>query len=224
MSRNHRLIIPNIFHHAIQRGNNRQAVFRENDDRFYYLKWAGKLALQFHTPIFGYCLMTNHNHLLILPSDEEGMINFMKLLGQRYTQYYNRKYQRSGKLWENRYKLHPFDPDLYYVVLRYIEKNPVRAGMVADATRYPWSSAAYHVLGKKNGTIMADNFHDYNSASNYKDFFYEQERVEEIEAIQEAAQQGKAWGKTAFLERLAEELGKAVAPRKKGRPRKKEEQ
>ena len=217
MTRNIRLIVPNIFHHAIQRGNNRQTVFQEKEDRFFYLKWARELGIQFHTPIFGYCLMTNHNHLLILPSSEEGMINFMKLLAQRYTQYYNRKYQRSGKLWENRYKIHPFDPEVYYIVLRYIEMNPVRAGMVKDGTRYPWSSATYHLLGKKNETVMAD-YHP-NFTCNYKDFFYEQERKEDLEAIQNAAQQGKAWGKATFLEELTSKLGKVVVPRKKGRPK-----
>lgn len=217
MARNIRLIIPNIFHHAIQRGNNRQTVFQEKEDRFFYLKWARELAVQFRTPIFGYCLMTNHNHLLILPSSEEGMINFMKLLAQRYTQYYNRKYQRSGKLWENRYKIHPFDPEVYYIVLRYIEMNPVRAGMVRDGTHYPWSSASYHLFGKKDETIMAD-YHP-NFKCNYREFFYEQERKEDLEAIQNAAQQGKAWGETTFLEDLTSKLGKVVVPRKKGRPK-----
>jgi putative transposase len=132
MPRDTRLIIPNIYHHALQRGNNRQDVFHENIDRLYYLKWARKLAEQYHVPIIGYCLMTNHIHLLILPRDQDGMINFIKLLAQRYTQYFNRRYQRTGKLWENRYKLHPVDPEVYYVVLKYIEMNPVRAGLVSD--------------------------------------------------------------------------------------------
>jgi len=74
-----------------------------------------------------------------------------------YTQYFNRRYHRSGKLWENRYKLHPVDPEVYYVVLKYIEMNPVRAGLVPDGAAYPWSSASYHLLGKENQTIMADS-------------------------------------------------------------------
>ena len=173
MPRNTRLIIPNICHHAIQRGNNRQDVFKEKEDRLYYLKWVRKLAEQYQAPIIGYCLMTNHTHLLILPSSKEGMINFMKLPAQRYTQYYNRKCHRSGKLWENRYKLHPLDPDAYCVVLRYIERNPVRAGMVVDGAAYPWSSAAYHLSGKEDKTVMADYLHD--SVFSYREFFYKQE-------------------------------------------------
>lgn len=166
--------------------------------------------------------MTNHTHLLILPSSQEGMINFMKLLAQRHTQYYNRKYHRSGKLWENRYKLHPLDPDVYYVVLRYIERNPVRAGMVEDGTAYPWSSAAYHLSRKEDKTVMADYLHD--SVFSYREFFYEQERSGDIEAIREAEQQGKAWGRGVFLEKLGSKLGRVVVPRKRGRPKKEDKQ
>jgi len=218
MPRNTRLIVPDICHHAVQRGNNRQDVFQETEDRLYYLKWARKLAEQYHAPIIGYCLMTNHTHLLILPSTQEGMINFMKLLAQRYTQYYNREYRRSGKLWENRYKLHPVDPEVYHVVLRYIERNPVRAGMIADGAAYPWSSGPYHLLGREDKTIMADYLHD--SAFSYRGFFYEEERSEDVEAIREATQQGKAWGRAAFLERLGNRLNRVVVPRKRGRPKK----
>ena len=161
--------------------------------------------------------MTNHTHLLVLPGTQEGMINFMKILAQRYTQYYNRKYRRTGKLWENRYKLHPFDPEVYYVVLRYIERNLVRAGIVVDGSDYPWSSGSYHLLGRKDKIVMADFLHD--SAFSYREFFYEQERLEEMEAIREAAQQGKVWGKAGFLERLGNELNRVVVPRKRGRPK-----
>ena len=195
MPRNARLIIPNMCHHAIQRGNNHQGVFKENDDRLYYLKWARKLAEQYHAPIIGYCLMTNHTHILIFPSSQEGMINFMKLLAQRYSRYYNRKYH-----------LHPLDPDIYYVVLRYIERNP--------------ASAAYHLSGKEDKTVMADYLHE--SVFSYREFFYEQERSGDIEAIREAAQQGKAWGRAVFLERLGSKLGRVVVPRKRGRPKKEE--
>jgi putative transposase len=218
MPRDTRLIIPNICHHALQRGNNRQDVFHDNDDRLYYLEWARKLAEKYHVPIIGYCLMTNHIHLLILPRNNDGLINFMKLVSQRYTQYFNRRYHRSGKLWENRYKLHPVDPEVYYVVLKYIEMNPVRAGLVSDGAAYPWSSASYHLLGKENQTIMADCLH--HSVFSYKEFFYEEERDEELEAIRTAAQQGKAWGRLAFLEKLADSLDRIVVPRKRGRPKK----
>jgi putative transposase len=201
-------------HHAIQRGNNKQDVFNDNDDRLYYLRWAKKLAGQYPVAIVGYCLMTNHIHLLVLPLTFEGVVNFMKLLSQRYSQYFNRKYHRSGKLWENRYKIHPIDEEVYYVVLRYIEKNPVRAGLVSDGTTYKWSSARCHLFGKPDPQVTADYLH--SSCFSYREFFYEQERDEDIDAIRTAAQQGRAWGRPVFLEKLAESLGRVVMPRPRG--------
>ena len=106
------------------------------------------------------------------------------------------------------FKAHPFDPNAYYVFLRYVEKNPVRAGMVADAADYPWSSAAYHLLGTEDQTVMADYLH-------------EQDGDGSLEGILEAAQQGKAWGRSLFLERLADAPGTVVVPRKGRRPKKK---
>ncbi|MBW2045185.1 MAG: hypothetical protein JRI96_09940 [Deltaproteobacteria bacterium] len=150
---------------------------------------------------------------------ESGLINFMKLLAQRYTQYYNGKYGRTGKLWENRYKMHPIDPSVYYVVLKYIEMNPVRAGMVEDAIDYPWSSAAYHLQGKEDRMILADCIHD--SAFSYKEFFYEDERMEDLKTIRIATKQGKAWGQEAFLKKLAHMYDRVVVPQTRGRPRKK---
>ena len=218
MPRSTRLIIPNVCHHALQRGNNRQDIFLEKGDRFYYLKWAGQLSVQYQVPIMGYCLMTNHVHLLVLPRSEWAMINFMKLLGQRYTQYFNRKYRRSGKLWENRYKLHPVDPAGYYVVLKYIEMNPVRAGLVSDASAYAWSSARYHLLGQADKLITADYLH--TSAFTYREFFYKEERPEDLQTIRLATQQGRAWGGTEFLEDLARICNRVVTPRRRGRPKK----
>ena len=209
MPRKTRLFVPGLCHHAIQRGNNKQDVFNDDDDRLYYLQWVKMLAWQYPVAIIGYCLMTNHIHLLILPLTTEGVVNFMKLLSQRYSQYFNRKYHRSGRLWENRYKIHPIDGEVYHVVLRYIERNPVRAGMVSDGTAYEWSSARYHVLGIPDPAVTADYIHI--SCFTYKEFFYEQEHKEDVGAIRIAA-----WGRPVFLEALAEKLGRFVAPRPRG--------
>jgi putative transposase len=125
-----RVVYPGIPHHGIQRGNHRQEIFLEDSDRHYYLKWMLSLAIDNKVPIIGYCLMTNHIHLLLLPQTVTGLINFMKVLSQRYTQYFNYTYHRTGKLWGNRYKLHPFEPETNSALLRYVERNPLRAGIV----------------------------------------------------------------------------------------------
>jgi putative transposase len=221
MARSPRLILPHMCHHAVQRGNNRQDVFNDNDDRRHYLDWAKRLAWQYPVAIIGYCLMTNHIHLLVLPQTAGSMINFMKLLSQRYSQYFNRKYHRSGKLWENRYKAHPVDDQVYYVVLKYIEMNPVRAGLTSDGASYEWSSAPYHLLGIPDPVVTADYVH--SSCFSYREFFYEQELDLCIESIRISTQQGRAWGRPEFLEALAKSLGQVVAPRGKGRPKNNEE-
>jgi putative transposase len=203
-------------HHAVQRGNNRQDVFNDHDDRRYYLRWAKILAGEYPVAILGYCLMTNHIHLLVLPQTADGMIAFMKLLSQRYSQYFNRKYDRSGKLWENRYKIHPIDEELYYVVLRYVEMNPVRVGLVPDGASYRWSSAPYHLLGLPDRVVTADYLH--SSCFSYREFFYEQESDEDVAGIRISTQQGRAWGRPEFLEALANSLGRVVAPRRRGNP------
>jgi putative transposase len=218
MPRGIRIIIPDICHHAIQRGNNRQDVFNADEDRLYYLEWARKLAQQYQVAIIGYCLMTNHIHLLVIPRSVDGMIGFMKLLAQRYTQYFNRRYQRTGKLWDNRYKIHPIDSEVYHVVLRYIEMNPVRAGVVSDGVLYPWSSASYHILGKVDPVVRVDLLH--RATFGYREFFYQEEDSQDLDAIRTAVRQGKAWGRPAFLDELGNILGRVVTPRARGRPRK----
>src|SRR3989338_10855138 len=130
MPRKIRYILPELAHHAIQRGNNRQNVFLDMDDRQSFLQSLGKYGRENNVYIGAYCLMTNHVHLLLYPETEEGLIVFMKLVSQMHSQRMNRKYRRSGKLWENRYKLHIVDPDYEWYVARYIELNPVRARMV----------------------------------------------------------------------------------------------
>jgi putative transposase len=219
MPRNARLIIPDIYHHAIQRGNNRQNIFGDEKDRLYYLKWARTLGQENSVSLIGYCLMTNHVHFLIFPRSNDGMIKFMKLVSQRYTQYFNRRYERTGKLWENRYKSHPVDPEIYYVVLRYIEMNPVRAGLVSDGAAYPWSSAPYHILGKEDPNILADPIP--TAIFDYRDFFYQKENSQDHTDIRMALQQGRAWGKRNFMETLVNYLGESVMPRPRGRPKKK---
>ncbi len=142
MPRRVRYIYPGLPHHAIQRGNNRQKVFRDEEDRRYYLGKLNKFMKEGDVEVGAYCLMPNHVHLLIYPKSREGLIKFMKQIHQMYSQYFNWKYQHTGKLWENRYKLHIAEPEAEWVLARYIEKNPIRAGMVHKAEEYCYLSLA----------------------------------------------------------------------------------
>ncbi len=141
MARLPRLYFPGCVQHVIQRGNNRDAFFYDEADYKVYLSFVNDAAKKYQVAIHAFVLMTNHVHLLATPSGEQGISRLMQALGRRYVQYINFTYGRTGTLWEGRYKSTLVDSDSYLLtVYRYLELNPVRAGMVTHASEYPWSS------------------------------------------------------------------------------------
>lgn len=149
MARLPRLFVPGCSHHVIQRGNNRDACFFDERDYAFYLSELKGSAERFGVAIHAFVLMTNHVHLLVTPDSADSCGKMMQSLGRKYVGYINRVYRRSGTLWEGRYKSTLVDSDRYsLVVSRYIEMNPVRAGMVRAPGEYPWSSYQANALGK----------------------------------------------------------------------------
>ena len=147
MPRRPRIIIPNIPVHIIQRGNNKQACFFADEDYLLYLEWLKEYAQRSRCEIHSYVLMTNHVHLLLTPKKIHSTGDLMKRLGQRYVQYINRTYNRSGTLWEGRFRSSIIQQEEYlFTCKRYIEMNPVRAEMVDHPGEYLWSS--YRVNGQ----------------------------------------------------------------------------
>lgn len=141
MSRQPRLLLPGIALHIIQRGNNRNACFVGDNDYLCYLTYLRKLAAKHGCVVHAYCLMTNHVHLLLTPGWPEACTNLIRDLGRRYVPYFNRRYGRTGTLWEGRYRSCVVESGHYVLACyRYIEMNPVRAGMVTHPRAYPWSS------------------------------------------------------------------------------------
>ncbi len=142
MPRTARIIFANTPHHIVQRGHNRQSVFVTDDDYSYYLENIIYFKREFNCKVYAYCLMTNHVHLIIDPGDTpESLSKLMKRVAGRQTRYVNRLEKRSGSLWEGRYKSSIISTEDYLpACCRYIELNPLRAGMVADPVQYKWSS------------------------------------------------------------------------------------
>ncbi|HTZ19207.1 MAG TPA: transposase, partial [Dissulfurispiraceae bacterium] len=135
-------------HHIIQRGNNRELVFYDEEDKKEYLLLLAKYTEKWSCVVMAYCLMSNHVHLLVKPSMKESLYKMMQGITLCYSQYANRKYGRSGRLWESRYHSCIVDREKYlWAIARYIEQNPVRAGMVKKAEEYAYSSARAHVKG-----------------------------------------------------------------------------
>ncbi|MDH5302251.1 MAG: transposase [Gammaproteobacteria bacterium] len=149
MARLPRFCLPGIPQHIIQRGNNRQACFACDENFAAYVGWLEEYSRKYHVNIHAWVFMTNHVHLLVTPSDESGVSNMMQSLGRMYVRYFNRAYRRTGTLWEGRYKSSIVDAENYLLTcMRYIELNPVRAGMVNSPEEYTWSSYHANGLGK----------------------------------------------------------------------------
>jgi putative transposase len=141
MPRGARLIVPDVALHIVQRGHDGRDCFRNDTDYLVYLANLRDLLARSGCALHAYCLMTNHIHLLLTPRAADSCALLMRGLGQRYVQYFNRRYDRSGTLWEGRFRSCMVDSASYVLACyRYIERNPVRAGMVPSARDYPWSS------------------------------------------------------------------------------------
>jgi putative transposase len=148
MARLGRYFLPDQPLHVIQRGNNREPVFFCDEDYKRYRAWLAEAAGRHGCAVHAYALMTNHVHLLATPRDAHSLPRLMQSLGRRYVRAINSAYRRTGTLWEGRYRAPPIDSEAYFLACcRYIELNPVRAGMAARAGDYPWSSWRAHALG-----------------------------------------------------------------------------
>jgi putative transposase len=146
MARQARLVVPDVALHIVQRGVNRADCFRRDADRLVYLALLQESSAATGCAIHAYCLMTNHVHLLVTPSQPTAPAALIYKLGQRYVPYFNRRHARTGTLWEGRFKSCLVESPRYVLAChRYIETNPVRAGMVDAPADYPWSSHAGNV-------------------------------------------------------------------------------
>lgn len=148
MPNRRRNFVPGVSLHVRQRGNNRCAIFGDDSDYQSYLVMLESATREYRVAVHGYALMTTHTHILLTPSNKEGTSEAMHQVGVRYVLYFNRKYQRVGTLWTGRYKAKPITDERYWLTcLRYIEQNPVRAGLVVRPEQYCWSSYGVHALG-----------------------------------------------------------------------------
>jgi len=146
-----RIVIPGLSVHLIRRGNNRCAIYGDDDDRRRFLAMLQDAATRYGTAIHAFVQMTTHYHAIVTPDSESSLPNTMKKLGEDYVEYFNGKYGRIGTLWSGTYRAIPIPTERYWLnCLRYIEQNPVRAGMVAAPGDFSWSSYATNALGEPN--------------------------------------------------------------------------
>jgi putative transposase len=224
MARLPRLDLPGIPQHVIQRGNDRQPCFAADDDFLHYRQELGEAARRFGCALHAYVLMTNHVHLLVTPPEVGAVSRMMQALGRRYVACFNARYRRTGTLWEGRFKAGLVDSERYVLTCyRYIELNPVRAGMVASPERYRWSSFPHNALGALDPRITPHPGYEALVAgaigcAAYRALFADAIRDEDIEAIRCHTQQQRAWGSRRFQTQIEALAGRTASVRARGRP------
>ncbi len=223
MPRLPRLFVPGYPQHVIQRGNNRQVCFFSHQDYAVYLDKLREAAQKFKVDIHAFVLMTNHVHLLMTGYNKDDISQVMQSLGRYYVHYVNKSYNRTGTLWEGRYKSTLVDTEYYLLKLhQYIELNPVRAGMVAHPAEYPWSSYQ-HNAGIKRFSLIT--FHERYLALGdcqmarrqaYLALFEQQLSDNEMDSIRDAT--NKAWilSSERFVKQIKDRLNRRPLPKPRG--------
>ena len=227
MPRRARVTLANIPLHLIQRGNNRQACFFADEDYRFYLDRLAECSTKYGVWIHAYVLMTNHVHLLLSAGRADAPSAMMKALGQRYVQYINRTYRRSGTLWEGRFRSCLTQQETYLLACqRYIELNPVRAGMVTHPAEYRWSSYRANAQGEPDALVQAHPIYaalELDAQSRqaaYRELFRYELDPGQVDEIRQATNGNYALGNSSFAEQVTAALGRRATPGKSGRPRK----
>ena len=219
MPRSARIVIPDCPHHVTQRGNNRQDVFFVDEDRQIYLDYLLEASKRFALRIEGYCLMTNHVHLVVTPDYETSLGDTMKRTNQLYAQYVNRMHRRSGHLWQDRFFSCTLDPDHFQRVLVYVERNPVRARLAKKAWQWQWSSAPAHCgIEKKSELLDLSSWKQDIRFSRWKQKLERRDDEKLMKEIGLATSRGRPLGSDAFIAKLETKLVHRFRPLPRGRP------
>ena len=221
MAREARIVLPGVAHHITQRGNNRQDVFFNTVDRRLYLELLRASAMEEGLCIHGYCLMTNHIHLIAVPETETSLARAIGRTHQNYAQYLNGTYGLSGHTWQNRFYSCPMDEAHAQNALAYVELNPVRAGLIQRPWEYTWSSAAHH-CGKRSSrsaAYLSEHDHPY-TPEGWKETLRTIYRDTEWQnTMRKHTTSGRPLGSDAFLKSIEDTLGRSVRLRSVGRPK-----
>jgi putative transposase len=222
MPRVARLILPGCPHHVTQRGNNRQDVFFTADDRRAYLDLLRDHCTAAGVTVLGYCLMTNHVHLLAVPPDEASLARALGRTHYRYTQYINRLHGRCGHLWQNRFFSCPLDTPHTWAALAYVERNPVRARLGRRAWTYAWSSAAAHVAERPDDSGLLDlaAWAREWPAERWRAQLVAPEDDTLVQSLRRHLQTGRPLASDRWLAKLEARLGRRLRAGPVGRPRK----
>ena len=214
MARLARLVIPGMPHHVTQRGNRRQQTFFNDGDYKAYLELMAEWCSEEGVEIWGYCLMPNHVHLIAVPAVERSLRRAIGEAHRRYTRRINFREKWRGFLWQGRFASFVMDEPHLIAAARYVESNPVRAGLVSDAAEWPWSSARPHLKGKDDGLVKVAPL--LKIAGNWRRLLTSAATEEEIEMFRMHERTGRVLGDEDFQKRLEKNLGRVLRRQKPG--------
>lgn len=218
-ARTARLVAENLPHHVLQRGNRRQNVFFSEKDKEAYLKILQEQCQTYDVEIWAYCLMDNHVHLIVTPHSEKDLAKAIGETHKRYTRMINFREGWRGYLWEGRFKSFILDERYIYAAVRYVERNPVRAGLTKKAEDYSWSSAPDHVSNKDNGLLS--RFYLLDEIKDWSYYLSTSDSEEDLKLFRRHGQTGRPLGSSDFMNELARKLRIDLTPKRRGRKPKK---
>lgn len=208
MARLARVVLPGTPHHVTQRGNRRQPVFFEDEDYRVYLKLIDDFAAKADTAVLAYCLMPNHVHFILQPSHADGLRAALGEAHRRYTRHINFRENWRGHLWQERFHSYPMDNAHLWAAVRYVELNPMAAGLVSEPSEWPWSSAKAHVSGAGDPQIRLSPMPDL--ADDWSDYLAFGIPGDEQEQVEQHLRTGRPLGDDAFIDKAERRLGRAL--------------
>lgn len=221
MPRLPRAFVGGTCYHILNRGNGKGQVFHKDDDYQAFLKAIGHACIEIPMPIFGYCLMPNHFHLVVCPKEGGDLSRWMHWLQNTHVRRYHKHYESSGHIWQGRFKAFPIETDGHLLtVLRYVERNPVRAKLVKRAEKWFWSSARF--WKETEGRPSYLKVGPVDRSENWLAWVNRALVASELETVRQSVNRGRPFGKDEWVKKVAEEMGLEATLRSRGRPKKEE--
>jgi len=219
MPRVARVVTRNYPYHVTQRGNYQQTIFESEEDYRQYLAWLKEYSEKYSLDVWAYCLMSNHVHFVCVPRNDDSLARAFNTLHMRYSQYYNRKMGVTGHLWQGRFFSCILDEEHLYAAIRYVENNPVRAGVVHEPESYKWSSTRGH-CGIVSDEILSDTCYLCDEIDDWSKYLRDSEPQEVIETLRKNVASGRPCGDEDFIKSIEKIVGRPLGVLPRGRPRK----
>lgn len=220
MSRASRIVVPGFAHHVTQRGNRKADLFETDGDRLAYLRFLRTYAVKHDLAVWAYCLMTNHIHLIVVPKRSNSLSLALHDAHTVYAMHFNERTGLVGHLWQGRFYSCPLDEEHLWAAVRYVERNPARAGLVENAWDYRWSSAAAH-CSLREDAILSGAFPRAGVIDDWQQWLSEADDGDAADVLRQKTRSGRPCGSATFTDQLEQLLGREIHLKRRGpKPRK----